>query len=410
MSSPESLKINKNVIDCNSIMRDFAVSTGLNIDLINSNIEGLSQQESQLIIEPTRYLWTDAFAVCNYLELYRQTGEEEQLQQALDLVDQVHQTLGRHHKESQRHGWISGLDDEQACLHPTQGGLRIGKILNQRQINEPFDEQLEWERDGQYFHYLTKWMHALNRVSQVTGKEIYNQWALELAKTAHTAFTYYSSDGSKRMVWKMSIDLSRPLVDSMGHHDPLDGLITYLQLQATSQQFTETPAELSLKTEIEDMVAMCAGRNWATQDSLGIGGLLSDAYRLVQLIANHHLNEDTRLELLLNDIELSLKAFVQQNQLHLSAENRLAFQELGLVIGLQGINSMKQLVNQNIGSFSNVDLVLSSLTELSRFKPIAEMINSFWKESDHRKVRSWLDHGDINNVMLATSLLPNEFL
>ena len=140
MSSPESLKFNKQTIDCKSIMRDFTVSTGLNINSINLYVEGLSQEEAQLIKEPTRYLWTDAFAVCNYLGLYRQTGEEEQLQQALDLVDQVHKTLGRHHKESKRHGWISGLDDEQARLHPTQGGLRIGKILNERQINEPFDD------------------------------------------------------------------------------------------------------------------------------------------------------------------------------------------------------------------------------------------------------------------------------
>lgn len=377
-----------------SIMRDFAESTGL----------------TNTSIHPRRYLWTDAFAVCNYLELYRQTGKQEQLQQALNLVDQVHQTLGTHHKDSKLHGWISGLDDEQARLHPTKGGLRIGKKLNERHTDEPFDEQLEWDYDGQYFHYLTKWMHALNRLSQVTANVMYNQWALELAKVAHSAFTYTSSDGSKRMMWKMSIDLTRPQVDSMGHHDPLDGLITYLELQTTSQQFASPPAELSLKTEIEDIAKMCAGRNWATQDSLGIGGLLSDAYRLTQLIANHHLNENTRLELLLNDIELSLKAFIQQNQLHLNAENRLAFRELGLAIGLQGIDNMKQLVNQNIASFSNVDLILLSLAELTRFTPIAEIINSFWKENDHRKVRSWLDHGDINNVMLATSLLPDEFL
>jgi hypothetical protein len=25
---------------------------------------------------PRRYLWTDAFAVCNFLELYRRTGDE----------------------------------------------------------------------------------------------------------------------------------------------------------------------------------------------------------------------------------------------------------------------------------------------------------------------------------------------
>jgi len=40
------------------IMMDFASLTGL---------EPVSEN-------PKRYLWTDAFAVCNYLELFRQTG------------------------------------------------------------------------------------------------------------------------------------------------------------------------------------------------------------------------------------------------------------------------------------------------------------------------------------------------
>ena len=51
-------------ISTQSIMSGFADSTGL----------------SDTSREPRRYLWTDAFAVCNYLELYRQTGEQSFLQ------------------------------------------------------------------------------------------------------------------------------------------------------------------------------------------------------------------------------------------------------------------------------------------------------------------------------------------
>jgi len=286
------------VIRSQSIMSDFAASTGLFDDSCVSR----------------RYLWTDAFAVCNYLQLYCQIGEKKFLDLALRLIDQVHQSLGKHRKDSVRSGWISGLNEEQAKQHPTQGGLRIGKQLNERQPGESVDETLEWNRDGQYFHYLTKWMHALNRVSQVTSKGIYNQWALELAKVASAAFTYVPSTGGvKRMVWKMSIDLSRPLVNSMGQHDPLDGLITYQQLETTAKYFPEMLSEPSLKKEINEMVAMCAGRNWSTEDTLGIGGLLTDAYKLVQLIDIHNLNETTRLEVLLNNIEYSLRVFVTQN-------------------------------------------------------------------------------------------------
>jgi hypothetical protein len=82
----------------------------------------------------------------------------------------------------------------------------------------------------------------------------------------------------------------------------------------------QTPGEPGLKTEIVDMQAMCSGENWATEDPLGIGGLLSDAYRLVQLIDTHQLHETTRLESLLHDVEISLQAFVNNNQLNLPAE------------------------------------------------------------------------------------------
>jgi hypothetical protein len=45
---------------------------------------------------PRRYLWTDAFAVCNFLELHRQSGDEAYMLLALRLVEQVHHVLGRH--------------------------------------------------------------------------------------------------------------------------------------------------------------------------------------------------------------------------------------------------------------------------------------------------------------------------
>jgi hypothetical protein len=360
--------------------------------------------------EPRRYLWTDAFAVCNYLELYRQSSEQQFLQLALQLVDQVHHTLGKHHRDSEHRGWLSGMDETQARLHPTSGGLRIGKRLNERQPDEAFDDHLEWDRDGQYFHYLTKWMHALDRLSQVTGKSIYNQWALELAKKAHAAFTYTSTGGSKRMYWKMSVDLSRPQVASMGHHDPLDGLITCLQLEASTKNFPETPPELSLRTEIEELTTMCAKGNWATDDPLGIGGLLSDAYMLVRMIAAHHLQETARVEALLHDIEISLRAYIAQNQLNLPAEYRLAFRELGLAIGLHAISRMQQVIEQQPEIFTHVAQLRSTLNNLSRFRNLDMIIENFWLEAGHRAVNSWIEHADINNVMLATSLAPDGYL
>ena len=153
------------------IMDEFAKSTGLE-----------PPGES-----PRRYLWTDAFAVCNFLELGRKTGETQYEELALRLVEQVHRTLGRHRRDDLRKGWISGLSEEEGGRHPTRGGLRIGKAVRERKPGERYDETLEWDQDGQYFHYLTKWMHALNRVSTVTKDPMYNRWAMELAKAAGSA-------------------------------------------------------------------------------------------------------------------------------------------------------------------------------------------------------------------------------
>ena len=68
----------------------------------------------------------------------------------------------------------------------------------------------------------------------MTGEGRYRRWAVELARTAHSRFTQ-RAHGRPRMCWKMSIDLSRPLVPSMGHHDPLDGLVTLVQLRTTAK-------------------------------------------------------------------------------------------------------------------------------------------------------------------------------
>ncbi len=84
--------------------------------------------------------------------------------------------------------------------------------------------------DGQYYHYLTKWMFALNRMGKVTGEKHYNDWGVDLAKSIHPHFVK-NVHGSLRMFWKMSIDLQRPLVNSEGGLDPYDGYAMYRILQ-----------------------------------------------------------------------------------------------------------------------------------------------------------------------------------
>jgi len=369
-------------IDVRQIMLDFADRTGL-----------ISSENP-----PVRYLWTDAFAVCNFLGLFVEHADEEALQLARRLVDQTHHVLGRHRSDDPRRGWISGLPEQQGEAHPTRGGLRIGKPLPEQ---GPGDPALEWDRDGQYFHYLTRWMHALDRVARVTGDATYHRWACELASTAYAGFTHAAASGSKRLFWKMSIDLSRPLVSSMGLHDPLDGFLTYCQLQATSSD----DAKLDLSREIRELAELCADRSWDTDDALGIGGLLYDAHRLVQLRSAGILNEPRLLEDLLRSSLRGLETLAAQGMFRGSAEYRLAFRELGLSIGLHAVEQIRRLDPEPCAV-----RLAALLEDITRYQPLADHIEQFWLEPANQESASWRDHRDINDVMLATSLAPAGYL
>ena len=362
-------------------------------------------------VPPERYLWTDAFALCNFLGLYRLRNDAKYRRLAMDLANQVHRTLGRHRGDDPRTGWISGLGEEEGELHPTRGGLRIGKEMNERRPEEPFDEPLEWDRDGQYYHYLTKWMHGLNCLSRITGEFLYNRWAVELAKRAHAGFTYGPLRGApKRMYWKMSIDLSYPLVRSMGQHDPLDGLITYSQLEETLSRDPDDFGQQGLLSEITDMAQICKGKDWATDDPLGIGGLLSDGYRAAQLIVNGGFERIDLLAGILNSSLGGLRFYRRKNPLKLPAEYRLAFRELGLSIGLKAVQRLKGLIRRNPKIFHGVDSLDVLVDGLMEYLPLGEMIEMFWLDPRNSGTDIFREHRNINMVMLATSLASDGYL
>lgn len=376
------------------IMLDFADLTGL----------GTSSKT------PRRYLWTDAFAVCNYVGLFRRTGDRIWLDLALQLVEQVHRILGQHRADDPRSGWISGLSDEEGRLHPTRGGLRIGKGINERSPAEPFDERREWDRDGQYYQYLTKWMHTLRCVGSVTGERIYTEWALELAKAAHARFSYTPAwGGPKRLFWKMSIDLSRPLVPSMGQHDPLDGLVTYSELQEAEGK-SDTLTVSVLQTEIKEMAEICRGMELATDDPLGIGGLLCDALRIAALITRGLFSDTRLLENVLEAALLGLKIVITGRSMDEPARYRLAFRDLGLSIGLKSATYLSKRLADNTALFGQKNVPSKRATALAGYLPLAEKIESFWLDDKNQATDSWREHREINMVMLATSLAPDEFL
>ncbi|TFF63553.1 MAG: hypothetical protein EU521_01210 [Promethearchaeota archaeon] len=325
------MKIN----NAETMMLEFAENTGLSSDK-----------------PPRRYLWTDAFAVFNFIQLFKQTNEEKYKQLAITLVDQVHSILGKHRKDDPREGWLSSKE------HPTKKGLRIGKSLPERKPNEPLDQELEWERDGQYFHYLTKWMVALIKMGLLCDEYSYFLWAKDLVN-ASLAFIH---DG--HMYWKMSIDLTRPLIKSMGQHDPLNGYVAY--------KVVNRYVDADLTKQVDQVLKLAKSIQLPTTDPLGLGELLVYGYRLFQMKEDEDL-----ISKILEAVKFALPT-INKNF------HGLAFRELGLAIGLEASKHMN---------------ILESYWKLK------QNIVTYWLEH-----QDWREHKDINQVMLATSLQPEEFL
>jgi hypothetical protein len=212
------------------------------------------------------------------------------------------------------------------------------------------------------------------------------------------------------MYWKMSIDLSRPLVPSMGHHDPLDGFITYSELQATADRGRERSTGTDLRAEIADMARICEGKDWATDDPLGIGGLLFDSGRVAQLMIGGYLSPEGLLEALFESSLTGLSSFVRENSLKLPADYRLAFRELGLSIGIRAVERIRKLDDQKSLPLQKKDSLQSLLKALGKYANLSETIEKFWLEPKNRESETWTTHHDINRVMLATSLAPDGFL
>jgi hypothetical protein len=369
-------------------MEDFARATGLEGDA------------------PTRrYLWTDAFAVCNYLGLEAATGEARYRRLALELVDEVHFVLGRHRPDDPRSGWISRLDESEGHHHPTIGGLRIGKPRTERSSRDPHDARSEWDRDGQYYHYLTKWMHALLRVSQETGEASYHRWAAELADFAHRAFR--TPDGT-RLYWKVSIDGSRPAVPSSGLHDPLDGLLTLASLIEERPDTAPSPAA-SLAPALRELSAMCRTRTWRTEDPLGAGFLLLDVCRGSRIAGRLGAVEKV-LPRVVRDAIDSLRLAVAHGAWEQPASRRMAFREIGLAIGIRSADRLTRAerAREHLALLPN--LAASLETALASHRPVADAIEQFWMDPTHRLGESWRAHRDISAVMLATCLSPDGFL
>ena len=344
-----------------------------------------------------RYLWTDAFAVCNFLGLARLTGEARFTELALQLVDRVHHDLGRHRADDRRTGWISGLAESEGEAHPTRGGLRIGKPLPERRRGEPLDERLEWDRDGQYFHYLTKWMHALDQVARATGETMFHLWARELAHAAHRAFTYVPRHGAgKRMYWKTKRRSGTPAGRVDG---PTRSARWSRHVHAARGDGRLEPGP-PLDDAIADFGAMIDPRSLATRTRSASAACSSTHAGWSQLEQTEQAAGGWSRRC--SPPPSRVSGTTSSSRTCACPRRRLAFRELGLAIGLAAIEA-DVWRGANPGVRAGVD-------RLSRYLPLRAEIEAFWLQPEHRREGGWVEHASINEVMLATSLHPEGFL
>jgi hypothetical protein len=151
---------------------------------------------------------------------------------------------------------------------------------------------------------------------------------------------------------------------------------------------------------IDDYASMIRFDVIATDDPLGLGGLLADAHRIAQLGSAGRPGAHRGLvEVLLGAADEGMRRYLARGELGAAADDRLAFRELGLAIGLAAL-----------GLIDGAGREAAGVARLRRYLPIRAEIEDFWRDPDHRRSTAWLAHEDINAVMLATSLAPEGFL
>lgn len=255
-----------------------------------------------------RYLWTDAFGLLNFLTLYKSTSNGHYLTLSKSLAHTVHSTLGRTRDGKAR---LPAATDAE----PLKGGLRIGK-----------DDATGPDADGQYHHYLTLWMFALNRLSLASKEKEWNDLAIQLARAIHPAFVYDREGARPRMYWKVSVDLRTPLVRSEGNLDPIDGFVVYRLLQGADGVESKC-----LEREIEEYgrIAQRKWRGYGSSDPLDLGMTMWTAHFFGMGEGAEEWSES-----LLGAAKRDAEKLFERGYFEASTRRRLAFREFGLALGM----------------------------------------------------------------------------
>ena len=105
---------------------------------------------------------------------------------------------------------------------------------------------------------------------------------------------------------------------------------------------------------------------------------------------------------------MGLKSYINNNQMNLAAEYRLAFRELGLSIGLKGILIINYIIKKRPEFTENS--LNKRFNDIKEYQVLGNIIEEFWVKNKNRKTNNWKEHQDINTVMLVILISSRDFL
>ncbi|PWY95788.1 hypothetical protein BO94DRAFT_600495, partial [Aspergillus sclerotioniger CBS 115572] len=320
-----------------------------------------------------RYLWTDAIGVLNFLTLHHihptPPTPTHYLTLATRLIHTVHNTLGRTRTTPPTH-----LPNA-SPTHPLNGGLRIGK-----------PSPTGPDSDGQYHHYLTLWMFALNRTSIASGDAQYNNMAIDLGRAIHPKF--FVGTKKDRMVWKLDTTLQKVLVGSEGNLDPLDGWVIFRLVRAFADSCSGRDTGV-LEDEIEDYARVLRrkGGQRVVNDMLDLGMTLWTAHWVVdrEEWAGRWLGGGSR--------GFVYDLFEGERCLDRDVRLRLAFREFGAAMGIRCVAEQEAEKDRAVDLKVYADRIVDCWTPY--------MMGEGEGEEDELR--------PITQVMYASALIPGAF-
>jgi hypothetical protein len=121
--------------------------------------------------------------------------------------------------------------------------------------------------------------------------------------------------------------------------------------------------------------------------------------------------DDVRLlEEVIDACRNGLMVFLAGRYLSQPASHRLAFRELGLAIGLRALPMIADAITKDRSRLGSGPSLRRTVDLILPYESFSEKIVSFWMPHAQHHDASWQAHQDINDVMLATALIPDIFL